>query len=201
MEKVCYNGDIDPAKGVFLRSQIQNKGEYFDVLDENGQKTGRTKLRQLVHRDGDWHHAVDIAIINDAGQMLLQRRADDKDSWPGYWDFSCGGHVVAGEEPIQAAVNELKEEVGLAVNPEDLKLLGVFKHSSRPAPDFINNGFSSLYVLRCDQPLEDYTIQPEEISELRFFSPAEIRAMAADSNSKLVPHHDWYERALAEVGQ
>lgn len=89
----------------------------------------------------------------------------------------------------------------MTVNPGDLKLLGIFKHSSRPAPDFINNGFSSLYVLYCDQLLEDYTIQPEEVSELHFFSPAEIRTMAANPKSKLVPHQDWYERVLAEVGQ
>lgn len=56
MEKVCYNGDIDPAKG-----------EYFDVLDSEGHKTGRIKLRSAVHRDGDWHRAVNIWIVNGGG--------------------------------------------------------------------------------------------------------------------------------------
>jgi len=32
--------------------------EYFDVLDENGNKTGKIKLRSEVHRDGDWHKGV-----------------------------------------------------------------------------------------------------------------------------------------------
>lgn len=32
--------------------------EYFDVLDENGNLTGRKKLRSEVHRDGDWHKAT-----------------------------------------------------------------------------------------------------------------------------------------------
>lgn len=39
--------------------------EYFDLLDENGNKTGKTKLRNEVHRDGDWHKAVHIWIINE----------------------------------------------------------------------------------------------------------------------------------------
>lgn len=34
--------------------------EYFDVLDENGNKTGIIKLRNEVHRDGDWHKEVHI---------------------------------------------------------------------------------------------------------------------------------------------
>lgn len=29
--------------------------EYFDLLDENGSKTGKIKLREWVHKDGDWH--------------------------------------------------------------------------------------------------------------------------------------------------
>ena len=47
--------------------------EYFDILDENGNKTGKTKLRSEVHRDGDWHKAVHIWIINNKGDILLQR--------------------------------------------------------------------------------------------------------------------------------
>lgn len=37
--------------------------EYLDILDENGIKTGKTKLRRAVHRDGDWHRSVNILLI------------------------------------------------------------------------------------------------------------------------------------------
>lgn len=46
--------------------------ELFDVLDSSGHKTGQTKPRHLAHRDGDWHRAVDIWIINP------ERRAKQK---------------------------------------------------------------------------------------------------------------------------
>ena len=46
--------------------------EYFDILDENGKKTGKTKLRKEVHKDGDWHKAVHVWIINDKNEILLQ---------------------------------------------------------------------------------------------------------------------------------
>ena len=54
--------------------------EDFDLLDENGNKTGKTKLRTEVHRNGDWHKAVHIWIINNKGDVLLQRRCATKDS-------------------------------------------------------------------------------------------------------------------------
>lgn len=54
--------------------------EYFDILDDNGNKTGKIKLRSEVHRDGDWHKAVHIWILNQSGDILLQRRSATKDS-------------------------------------------------------------------------------------------------------------------------
>ena len=54
--------------------------EYFDVLDENGNKTGKLKLRNEVHRDGDWHRGVHVWIINSFGELLLQRRSPNKEN-------------------------------------------------------------------------------------------------------------------------
>ncbi len=87
--------------------------EYFDILDKNGRKTGKTKLRKEVHKDGDWHGSVDIWILNDKKEILLQKRAKDKDSFPSLWELSCSGHIAAGEKNIKAAIRELEEEVGI----------------------------------------------------------------------------------------
>ena len=84
--------------------------EFFDVLDENGNKTGKIKLRKEVHRDGDWHRSVHIWVINENGDVLLQRRAVDKDSNPNMLDISSAGHLSAGDESIDGAIREIKEE-------------------------------------------------------------------------------------------
>ena len=81
--------------------------EYFDILDENGNKTGKIKLRTEVHRDGDWHKAIHIWIINDKGDILLQRRSADKDSNPNMLDISCAGHLTAGDDSLNGAIREL----------------------------------------------------------------------------------------------
>lgn len=122
--------------------------EYFDVLDEFGNKTGVIKERSAVHRDGDWHAAVNIFIVNSQNEVLQQRRAADKDSYPNMWDLSCGGHVATGEDYETAAVRELEEELGVVVKPENLMKIGEFKTSSRPQPNFINNSIERVYLLR-----------------------------------------------------
>ena len=46
--------------------------EFFDVLDEEGSKTGKIKPREELHRDGDWHKSVHVWIVNDNAEVLLQ---------------------------------------------------------------------------------------------------------------------------------
>ena len=101
--------------------------EYFDILDENGNKTGERKLRSEVHRDGDWHRAVHIWIINQNGEVLLQRRSPNKDSNPNMLDISCAGHLSAGDESLEGAIRELKEELGLDVRPNELQFIKTIK--------------------------------------------------------------------------
>ena len=121
--------------------------EYFDILDENGNKTGKTKLRSEVHRDGDWHKAVHIWIINNTGDILLQRRCATKDSNPNKLDISSAGHLSAGDDSLTGALRELKEELNLDVKPEDLQFIKTLKRSSRYTETFINNEFDKLFEI------------------------------------------------------
>lgn len=169
------------------------------MLDVRGRPTGEIKPRRAVHRDGDWHRAVNIWIINQNQEVLLQKRASNKDSWPDRWDISCGGHLVAGEDRITAALNELSEELGLTVDPNELIFLHEWQISTRPAPDFINNSFTSLYLLHTECALSDFVSQASEISALKYVTLSELRQMVDAQSPELVPHiHAYHElfRAL-----
>lgn len=62
--------------------------EYLDVLDEQGNLTGIKKPRKQVHMDGDWHRTIHVWIVNEKGEILLQRRCATKDSFPNMLDVS-----------------------------------------------------------------------------------------------------------------
>ncbi len=70
-----------------------------------------------------WHTPVPgagVAVVGGEG-VLCGRRAIE----PGRGNWAVpGGHVEAGEAPAEAAARELAEEVGLAVDPDALRLLG-----------------------------------------------------------------------------
>lgn len=167
--------------------------EFFDVLDENGEKTGRTKLRQEVHRDGDWHRSVDVFVVR-GDELLLQKRCATKDSYLGMWDLSCGGHISAGESSLETAVRELGEELGLEVQSSDLKFVESFKSSARPAPDFVNNSFNDMYILQTQAGLNELKFQEEEISALKYVPIADFREMVECEAKDLVPHRQMYAK-------
>lgn len=167
--------------------------EYFDILDENGNKTGKTKLRSEVHKDGDWHKAVHIWIINDNGDVLLQRRCATKDSNPNMLDISSAGHLSAGDDSLSGAIRELKEELNIDVKPEDLQFIKTLKRSSKYTETFINNEFDDLYILRTNKKIEDMKFQEEEISEIFYVPYKEFKNMIKNKQPDLLRHDDEFE--------
>jgi len=167
--------------------------EYFDLLDENGNKTGKTKLRSEVHRDGDWHKAVHIWIINNKGDVLLQRRCATKDSNPNMLDISCAGHLSAGDNSLDGAIRELKEELDLDVRPEELQFIKTLKRSSKYTATFINNEFDDLYILRTNKTVDEMNFQKEEISEMFFVSYKEFKNMVMNRQPDLLRHDEEFK--------
>ena len=96
--------------------------ELLDVVDENNNLTGRQEDREVVHRDSLWHREVVIWIMNENGEVLLQKRSATKKSNPNKWGITAG-HVDAGEEPLEVAKRETLEEIGLELKDNDMEFL------------------------------------------------------------------------------
>lgn len=160
--------------------------EYFDVLDENGEKTGKIKLRDDVHKDGDWHRVAHIWIVNNDGEVLLQRRSKDIEVYPDIWDMSCAGHLSAGDDSIDGALRELKEEVGFDIDPKELQFVKTTKKSTIVRENYIDNEFEDLYILRTDKKIEDIKFPEDEISAVKFVPYKEFKKMVNENDSDLL---------------
>lgn len=69
------------------------------------------------------HRFAAVAVLDLQGRLLMQERGDDAVHEPGRWGYP-GGDLEPGEDFITAAVRELAEETGLAVEPGELHALG-----------------------------------------------------------------------------
>ncbi|MCI9234099.1 MAG: NUDIX domain-containing protein [Bacilli bacterium] len=167
--------------------------EYFDLLDENGNMTGVIKERSLVHKDGDWHKAVHIWIINEKGEILLQRRCATKDSDPNMLDISCAGHLSSGDSSLEGALRELKEELNLVVSSDELKFIKTLQRSWKNNFGFIDNEYDDLYVLKIDKTIENMVFQKEEISEIIFVPYKKFKEMVIRRQKDMVMYDDEFE--------
>jgi isopentenyldiphosphate isomerase len=86
--------------------------ELVDVVDEDDRVVG-TATRGEMRAGRLRHRCVAIVVRQPDGRVLVHRRSDDKDVWPGRWDLAVGGVVARGETYDEAAVRELAEEVGI----------------------------------------------------------------------------------------
>lgn len=115
-------------------AHAQKGWERFDVVDEQDRVLG-PQPRDVVHARGLRHRAVHILLFNAAGELFLQRRSLWKDLNPGRWDSSAAGHVDAGETYMQAAVREVREELG--VEAPRLERLGKLLSSEATSWEFV----------------------------------------------------------------
>ncbi len=89
--------------------------EFWDVRDAHGVKLGRLHERGTPMREGEYHLSVTVWIANSRGEFLISKRAPAKNS-PNMWE-PTGGGALAGEESLDAALRETKEELGLTLDP------------------------------------------------------------------------------------
>ena len=140
--------------------------EYLDVVDQNDQVIGR-ETREHVHRAHLIHRGVHILVVNDSGRVLVQRRADSVDNYPGYFDASVGGQVASGESYEQAAARELEEEIGCHDGP--LTLVGSYDgYSVRQREK------RRVFLHRCCGP---FRTDPDIVASIEFFTIEQIVAM------------------------
>jgi len=89
--------------------------EMLEIYNEKFEKTGKAVSREKAHREGYLHKTVHVWIVNFENRVIIQQRSLNKKNQPGKWDISCAGHISFGETPLEAAVKEVKEELGLEI--------------------------------------------------------------------------------------
>ena len=89
------------------------------LVDINGNEVG-TMEKMKVHQLGYLHRAFSIFLFNEAGDLLLQKRASGKYHSGGLWTNTCCSHQRMGETNLEAGARRLQEEMGFETPLEEL---------------------------------------------------------------------------------
>jgi isopentenyldiphosphate isomerase len=87
--------------------------ELVDIVDDADRVVAVATRREVRARVLK-HRCVFIAVRSSRGEVLIHRRSDRKDLWPGFWDLCAGGVLASGEDWDDGARRELAEELGVA---------------------------------------------------------------------------------------
>ncbi len=158
--------------------------EFLNLVDNGCRLTEDSKPRSLVHRDGDLHPAVHVWIIKrrDMGvYVLLQKRADMKDTDPGCYDVSVAGHLSQGNEFRSAAVRETAEELGIKIHGSQLRHIGNLS-SHTVTGDIDDNEYVAVYIYREPVDEDGISLQQEEVSEVCWAEVDELLAVMDDED-------------------
>lgn len=142
--------------------------DLLQLVDSNDRDIG-TATRAEVHATGLPHRSVHVVVHDGAGRILMQKRSRFKDTSPGKWDVSVGGHLDAGETYLQAALRECREEIGIEVGEVDLEDLGRHWFLENP----LDRERVATWAVEHRGP---FSPNPGEVDAVRFLSAAEVEA-------------------------
>ncbi|MEH0873972.1 NUDIX hydrolase YfcD [Pectobacterium cacticida] len=139
--------------------------EWVDIVNENNEVIAQAS-RQQMRAQTLRHRATYIVVHDGMGKILVQRRTETKDFYPGWLDATAGGVVQSGEQMLESARREAEEELGIAGVP--FAEHGLFYYEGENC-----RVWGGLFSCVTHGP---FALQEEEIEEVSWLTPQEITA-------------------------
>lgn len=152
--------------------------EIWDVLDENGNKTGRFHERGRPMETGDYHLCVHVWKHNGRGEWLIDKRTQKSpdDMNGGKWE-TTGGAAIANEDSLTAALRETKEELGLDLDPAKGALFRRFGREGYNGHTYLMD----VWVFEHDRAIDNIHFGKRETCEAIWATTEQIRRLIRDN--------------------
>ncbi len=141
-----------------------DQSELFVVVDKDDKILGYRTRWDCHHDKSLIHRGVHLYIFDERNRVLLQRRSLTKDTDPGYWSMSAGGHVGKGESYQETMARELKEEIGSRL-PFKFVEKFIFEYQRETEMD-------ALFIAKGNGP---FRLDPQEVAGIKFFSKSDLQ--------------------------
>ncbi len=145
--------------------------EFFDIYDANGQYLNKTAVRGEKLDRGEFFLVIHVWIENERGEFLIQKRAKKNDPIPYQWAITSGIPNVE-ESPLDAAIRETEEELGIKLTKNKLKKRARIVSS--------HNQYNTItHVYHTDEAIaiEDLALNPKEVLAVEYAHLSRIKAM------------------------
>jgi len=136
--------------------KYDNKRRFLNKIDERHNKIPN-EYKQSMH----------VWIMNNNGELLIQKRSKNKESYPDMWAITSGS-TLAGESTLQTVIRECKEELSIDVDINKLELMLTIKSKYN---------FTDVWLLRQEIDINSVIMQEEEVADVKWVTESEFEKM------------------------
>ena len=148
--------------------------EIWDLYDENRELLGKDHVRgEQLPIDG-YHLVVHVWIRNSKGEYLIAQRTANRPTFPLVWEC-VDGSVIKGEDSLQGALREVKEEVGVDLLPKkghvilsDIKKIEFGK---------VVNKIVDIWLFKYDGEVDLSNATTDEVAQVAWMNRSQIKEL------------------------
>ncbi|WP_394340379.1 isopentenyl-diphosphate Delta-isomerase, partial [Marinitenerispora sediminis] len=164
--------------------------EQIVLLSPEGEAVGVAPKRASHHQDTPLHLAFSCYLVDDAGRVLMTRRAHHKPTWPSVLTNSCCGHPAPGESLRAAVRRRVGQELGVRVGEMAL-VLPDFSYRATMSNGVVEHELCPVVRAPAIGPLAP---DPDEVAEAEWWDwPDCVRLRDADEASP------WFREQMARL--
>ncbi|KAF4663357.1 hypothetical protein FOZ61_001705 [Perkinsus olseni] len=161
--------------------------------------TGLLRSRAECHSKGLWHRSVHVWFYHpEKRAVLLQRRSFLKETNPGRWDVSVGGHVDSNDDVLESAGREVREELGFSIDPSALEEVGIVATEAR-GPGYTDRELKHVAIHPWRGRLENLHLDPSEVLEADWMPWAKVHRSLVRGDAEFVRFDRVYVDLLNHV--
>ena len=174
--------------------QIEMMEENCILVDKEDNIIGKDSKVNCHLGEGKLHRAFSVLLFNNSGDLLIQKRAREKITFPSIWANSCCSHPLHIESEItgiegakNAAKRKMEQELGIDPNLIDLEKLNYItkmRYKARADEKWVEYEIDYIFAIKCDVNINPNKI---EIEDTKYVNPEELEDIFRDRKSKIGP--------------
>lgn len=140
--------------------------EKVDIYNNKHENLGYKKERKELSAN-EYRLSCFSWIMNDKEEILVQQRLATARTCPNMWETASGG-AQENESSIDCIKRELKEELGIEVDMDNLSFIGSYARI---------NDFVEVFLLKSNIDASKLVLQKEEVQQAKWMKIEEFEQL------------------------
>ncbi|CAH0519326.1 unnamed protein product [Peronospora belbahrii] len=175
--------------------QVELMKEQIVQVDEQGYVIGPISKKDAHIHDGVLHRAFSVFVFNSQNELLIQKRARNKITFPGFWANTCCSHPLYTKDELEdgigvkrAAIRKLEHELGIPTSTfaiNDLTYVSRVLYKAASDANWTEYEMDHILFARGDVSLSK--VNENEVEQVEFVARDNLQTLLSNPKRKFSP--------------